>query len=243
MLPQSIRSDRARALARLSEPGAPRVMTPTGAQTWLAEASIKLTVQALARAFNEWQAQGLIEKVRHGIYLNLRVHPRPQADEAASWLRSGAVVSLQRVLGQAGVLNNPTPWITCVLSMAASRASAKIETPTHVFQFSGMKGEMIPAASADWATDAYQPYAQVLTATPEKALMDWLYLAENSPLWRRPPAHDLDLDDLDHDRLDRLANRMGVSDSWQKLRRETGLAETAQTQAAEALHRRTRHGL
>lgn len=207
---KTLKTERTRALGKLGEAGAPRVMNPTAVRTWLGGAGIDLSLSAMVDALTEWQALGLVEKIRRGIYLNLRAHPRPMADEAAPFLRTGAVISLQRVLGQAGVLNNPTDWITCVLPVSASRAVGTIETDRHVFQFAGMKDEMMPSATADWATDAYQPYAHVPTATPEKALLDWIYLSKASPLWRLPPRQDIEMDDLDSEKLARLAIRMDL---------------------------------
>jgi hypothetical protein len=205
-----LKTSRARALACLADPAAPRVMNPTGLREWLAGQGVELGHPAMIGALAQWQTLGFVEKVRHGIYLNLRAQPCPQPDEAAPWLREGAVVSLQRVLGQSGVLNNPTPWITCVLPPSQSRAVGTIETGRHTFHFTGMRDDLIPSPGADWAADAYQPYAHVATATPEKALLDWIYLSKASPLWRLPPRQDIEVDDLDTDRLGRLAQRMGL---------------------------------
>ncbi len=192
---------------------APRVLTPASFGEWLSARGTgreRLTVtRALARA----ERAGLVDKVKHGIYLNLRASPQPQPDEAAGWIRKGAVVSLQRVLGQCGVLNNPTPRITCVLSK--SRAVGMVEGDgedgnRYLFQFSGMREDLIPAVTDDWAKDAYQPYAAALIATPEKALLDWIYLSGASPRWRMPPRQDIDLDELDKAKLARLASKMGL---------------------------------
>lgn len=208
----SLKIARDRALELLSQPGAPRVMAPTPLREWLAAGGVEMGQPAMIAALTQWQRLGLVDKIRHGVYLNLRAQPTPQADEAASRLREGAVISLQRVLGQAGVLNNPTPWITCVLPLSQSRAVGTVDTGRHVFQFAGMRDELLPAAASDWAEDAYQPYTQALTATPEKALLDWIYLSQASPLWRLPPRQDIEVDDLDRDRLGRLGNRMGLKE-------------------------------
>lgn len=209
----SLKIARDRALELLNQPSAPRVMAPAPLREWLATQGVEMGAPALISALAQWQRLGLVDKIRHGVYLNLRAQPTPQPDEAAARLREGAVVSLQRVLGQAGVLNNPTPWITCVLPLSLSRAVGTIDTGRHVFQFAGMRDELLPPASADWAVDAYQPYAQAPTATPEKALLDWIYLSQASPLWRLPPRQDIEVDDLDRERLDRLAERMGLTEA------------------------------
>lgn len=203
-------SDRSTALASLADPHAPRVMSPTGLRRWLEPRGLSWQLSTATEALGEWHRMGLVEKVRRGVYLNLRAAPRPTVDEAAPLLRQGAVISLQRVLGQAGVLNNPTDWVTSVLPMGQSRAVGKIVTDRHTFVFVGMRDDLVPTTDQAWADDAYQPYAPVRTATPEKALLDWLYLAQVSPLWRMPPRQDIDLEELDSDRLDRLAQAMGL---------------------------------
>lgn len=208
----SLKVARDRALELLAQPAAPRVMAPTPLREWLAAGGVEMGQPAIISALAQWQRLGLVDKIRHGVYLNLRAKPCPQPDEAAPRLREGAVVSLQRVLGQAGVLNNPSAWITCVLPLSQSRAVGTIDTGRHVFQFAGMRDDLLPSPTADWAEDAYQPYAQVTTATPEKALLDWIYLSQASPLWRLPPRQDIEVEDMDAERLDRLATRMGLAE-------------------------------
>jgi hypothetical protein len=71
-----------------------------------------------------WAAEGKILKpVREGAYLNGMSFPEVALAEAASVIRTGAVVSLQSVLGDAGVLNNPTPDVTCVMATTAPSTS------------------------------------------------------------------------------------------------------------------------
>ncbi len=45
------------------------------------------------------RSAGVLRPVTRGLYLNQLAQPRPQAAEAASYVRSEAVVSLQTVLG------------------------------------------------------------------------------------------------------------------------------------------------
>jgi hypothetical protein len=235
-----IRSVRNRAVALLAEPGCPRVFAPTELQQWLKSAGESMSTPAVSVALKEWDQGGLVSKIRHGIYLNKRASPAPTLDEAAPLIRAGAVISLQRVLGQAGVLNNPTSWITSVIPMGGAHWVGTVKQGENVFTFSGLHPSLIPASDADWAGDAYQAYAQVPTATPEKALTDWLYLAKNSPKWRLPPAHDLDLDALDPARMTRLTERMGVADAWAQLQIEAGLAVVAQEQSVGTQSRQRR---
>ena len=48
-------------------------------------------------------------------------------------------------------------------------------------------------------------------ATPEKALLDWIYLGDSPRTKLAPPPLDIDLERLDKRRLKRLADRMKLS--------------------------------
>lgn len=198
------------ALSLLCDAGAPRVFTPTTLNAWLETREAGLARKVLLAAMQRWKALGLVKQVARGIYLNGRITPLPTLDEAAPWLRRGAVISLQRVLGQAGVLNNPTERITCVLPLQVSRAVGAVRSDLGLFTFSGMRGDLVPDGKEAWSRDALEPYAHVPTATPEKALLDWLYLARESQKWALPPRHDIDFGEMDLVRLQRLAAHMGL---------------------------------
>lgn len=204
--------DRAHALVSLSDPAAPRVLSPTDLVNWLKGRDIVVLLPNATRMLREWSAAGLVEQLRRGVYLNLRAHPAPTPDEAAGVLRHGAVISLQRVLGQAGVLNNPTDWITAVLPLEQSRGVGTLSAGRHTFQFVGMRQDLFLSSTDANAADVYQPYSAAVTATPEKALLDWIYLAKASPLWRLPPHQDIDEDYLDIEKLNRVAVRMGLEE-------------------------------
>jgi hypothetical protein len=224
------RTPRARALRALSDPAAPRVFSPGTLRAWLAGQDVPISRPSLQEALDEWTSLALVDRVRRGTYLNLRAYPTPTLAEAAPHIRAGAVISLQFVLGQAGVLNNPTAIVTAVVPLDTHVFNAvgtvKAEGDRE-FQFYGMRARFVPAFAGAFAEDAYQPYAPTLTATPEKALLDWLYLAKTSPNWRAPPAHDLDFDLLDADRLTRLATRMDLLEPLARLQGKGLAAEQA----------------
>lgn len=200
----------------LGQPGAQRVVTtkdlaglstPVGSPT--------PTRVTLARAVDHWVELDALVRVRRGVYLNRLSIPAPTLEEAAPYIRTGAVLSLQSVLGRTGVFNNPTPWITCVVPLGSdtNRSVGVVRTPTAHFRFSGIDLRLFPSPQDDWASDAYEAFALVPTATPEKAFLDLLYLsAQPSGKASLPPAGDIDWDELDTDRLDRLAVRMGLEE-------------------------------
>ena len=169
-----------------------------------------------ASSLSHWLKSALARKkltqVQRGLYLNaFRSRPGTLAD-AAGWLRRDAVVSLNTVLGEAGVLNNPARTVT-VLRPEDSEVPPKLgrqHTAAGELHFFGVPYRILEAGEV---TDRLQPAAgfEHVRATPEKALIDWLYLA-NSPRSHRtwPPRADVDVSLLDQQRLRRLAQAAGL---------------------------------
>lgn len=165
-------------------------------------------------------AEERLRPVQRGLYLNaFRARPGQPAD-AAAWLRTEAVVSLNTVLGDAGVLNNPVRTIMAVVPLDAGAPPPKLgrqTTRVATFQFHGMPRRILEAGIPDDRLELGETWDHA-RATPEKALIDWLYLAA-SPHSRRtpPPRDDLDLDLLDPPRLQRLARAAGVDAGLERL--------------------------
>lgn len=201
-------------LMRLASNDAPRVFSPGSLSLWLEENGIVVSARSLAVRLGEWSIAGAVERVTGRVYLNARATPRPTLDEAAPHLRSGAIVSLHRVLGQHGVLNNPSHWVTAVVSNVDTTKVGKVETDTTVFRFAALPETMVIRPGSPLENLAIERRTPWL-ATPEKALLDWLHLA-NTPRgaasWPLPGAYDWDLDLLDHERLDTLAKALGMTE-------------------------------
>lgn len=157
---------------------------------------------------------GRLEPVVQGLYLNrYRAEPVSLAD-AAHLLVIDAVVSLNSVLGDAGVLNNPSHIVTAVVPLDRGAPPPRLgrrTTRAGTLQFFGIPRRILEAGEADDRLDAHTPRDHA-RATPEKALLDWLYLAQ-SPRSNReaPPRDDIDVALLDRRRLDRLATAMGLT--------------------------------
>ena len=201
-------------LAALASPGAPRVFSPSSLQTWLADRQLIIPARTLSMSLIEWTQSGAMDRINSRVYLNGRARPRPTLDEAASHLRPGAVVSLQRALAHVGVLNDPSPWITATVSSADTTKVGKVETDGGTFRFATLPEAMVVRpghALYQDAIDSSRPWM----ATPEKALLDWLHLSSTprgASSWPLPSAFDWNINILDQDRLDRLANGLGVSE-------------------------------
>jgi hypothetical protein len=154
-----------------------------------------------------------------GIYLNRFTNPATQPYEAAVWPRSGAIISLQTVLGDAGVWNNFTDWVTAVVPLAPrylTPSLGRTETGAGTFVFRGIPERVLERGSGKDRLVQQLPYRR---ATPEAALLHWLYLAHPPRSRMSAPPADLDIAALDTRRLNRLAHAMHLStvlQGWQQ---------------------------
>lgn len=179
----------------------------------LAASSLTHWIGAAAR-------NGRMQPVVRGLYLN-RWRSRPGAlADAAPWLRTDAVVSLNTALADAGTLNNPTRIVTAVVPLDTGSPPPRLGRQlTHAgsFQFHGLPRRILEAGTPE---DRLEPTGAFdhARATPEKALVDWLYLAASPRSTRHLPPHgDVDVDLLKRSRLRALARAAGVSallDVW-----------------------------
>jgi len=177
-------------------------------------------------------AKRLIKVVR-GLYLNRMVSPAAELYEAAIWLRSSCVVSLQTVLGDSGVWNNYTNISTAVVpfSTKGPRPSlGKKLTRAGEFQFRGMPEEILNAGAEN---DRLEDVTGYLRATPEAAFMHWLYLARSPHSNLASPPIDVDLEELSVSRLRRLAKSMemtGELESWMRAKRQHDASQSVAEQ-------------
>lgn len=170
-----------------------------------------------SRTLSHWmtsaQARGRLTRVVRGVYLNaFRALPGRPAD-AVHLLRRDAIVSLNTVLGDSGVLNNPSATVTAIVPVdpgPVRPVTGRLKTAVGWFHFFAMPRAVLEAGSTDDRIDA--SFFDHVRATPERALVDWLYLAKSRLSHRtRPNPGDLDLELLDMRRLRRLARAVGVS--------------------------------
>jgi hypothetical protein len=140
--------------------------------------------------------------------LNRLINPPAQLCEAAVWLRPGAVVSLQTVLGDAGVWNNFTDWVTAVVPLSrryTTPSLGRLEAAAGVFVFRGLPEVVLEAAGEEDRLVAGTTYRR---ATPEAALLHWLYLFKSPRSRMSEPPPDLDMAMLNVQRLRRLSREM-----------------------------------
>jgi hypothetical protein len=152
-----------------------------------------------------------LQRVVRGLYLNRLINPPVQLSEAAVWLRAGAVVSLQTVLGDAGVWNNFTDWVTAVVPLSrryTTPSLGQLETAAGIFVFRGLPEAVLEAGRDE---DRLVSGAAYRRATPEAALLHWLYLSSSPRSRMSPPPLDIDLAALRVQPLTRLSRAMHLS--------------------------------
>nr|WP_297501045.1 hypothetical protein [Ferrovum sp.] len=201
-----------RLIEVLRSPGAPRVME---SKTLLRILSYEFGVSlpTVTRMIARGSRLGLLTQVRGGLYLNTFSMPSPTIEEAAGFIRAGAIVSLQTVLGAAGVLNNYTvKFVTAIIpsgDLAINTTGGIVESDAGCFSFKRLKPSMLYAGEIE---DRLEPTpGGYLRATPEKALIDWISLYESGrSTLSRVPVMDMDLSLLDEKRLKRLAQAAGI---------------------------------
>lgn len=154
-------------------------------------------------------------EVTKGVFINRLGHRDESPAAAAHWIRRGSVVSLSWVLEQAGLTNNFGDTITCVIPTHPSWTKPQIKDRVipgvATFKFHAMHTDLVDeaAGSAEDRRDLRFSYAR---ATPEKALLDWIYLANDHRSRLQRPPLDIELDRMDRRRLKRLARTMGLED-------------------------------
>ena len=190
---------------------APRVLTVPMCMAALADSRGLPDKKTVTRWIQAQRTAGVLRPMTRGLYLNNLARPQPQAAEAAAYIRTGAVVSVQTVLGDAGVSNNYSDIITSVLPIRgrATSSSRTVRAPGLEFRFHAMPERLLDerAGSLEDRFDLDVSYAR---ATPEKALMDWIYLGASVRTKISSPALDMDFSKLNVPRLKRLAKSMNL---------------------------------
>ncbi len=202
----------------LMSPESPFVLT-TGSLRLLAESHhLDTGARAPANAtFFRWLkdlvAAEKLSEVTKGVYLNRLGHRSASPAAAASHMRRGAVVSLSYVLEQAGLTNNFGETFTCVIpthvSWTTPQLSERRVPGIGTFRFHAMRLDRMEPQDAR-TEDIYDRRFDYQRATPEKALLDWIYLANSHRSRLVAPPLDINADELDQRRLLRLARKMAI---------------------------------
>jgi hypothetical protein len=197
----------------LAEPSALRVLDTASIIQVAKNVRGDISRPSVERWIQEAVAANRLQRVVRGLFLNELISPPAQLCEAAVWLRPGAMISLQTVLGDSGVWNNYTPWVTAVVPLSSRYTMpslGRVETGGGTFVFRGISERILETGEE---RDRLVTGADYRRATPEAALLHWLYLSDSPRSRMSAPPLDLDLGALDLKRLQRLAAVMRLEDS------------------------------
>ena len=197
----------------LAEPSALRVLDTASIIQVAKNVRGDISKPSVERWIREAVAANRLQRVVRGLFLNELISPPAQLCEAAVWLRPGAVISLQTVLGDSGVWNNYTPWVTAVVPLSSRYTTpslGRVETGGGTFVFRGISESILETGAE---RDRLVTGVDYRRATPEAALLHWLYLSDSPRSRMSAPPLDLDLGALDLKRLQRLATVMRLEDS------------------------------
>ena len=207
---------------QLSEPGAPAAIT-LGALS--RAASIARRTDVPDRTLQAWitdaRARGRLAPVVRGLYLNRFTSPAGRLADAVPHVRRDAVVSLHTALDEGGAYNNPPHGVTAVVPLDTGPTRprvGKVATAQGPIYVRAVPRRILEAGILEDRLDLDRGRAHP-RATPEKALLDWLYLARSPRSTLAPPSpQDLELDELNKARLRRLAKAMGLEQTLRQWR-------------------------
>jgi len=123
----------------------------------------------LARALQ----RGLIERLTRGVYINSAIKGMPRIEEAACFIRTPCYISCEWALNYHGItIQAPTVCTVVTLSTAVGEARRLTWHGTEI-EFSRIADKLFTGFSMQ---DGFS------IATPEKALLDTLYLRRSLPV-------------------------------------------------------------
>ncbi len=171
------------------------------------------------RQLSRWTRAGRLYQLRRGLYALAppfqKVKPHPFV--IANRMVRGSYVSCQSALAYYGLIPE---YVPVVVSVATARPG-RWETPLGVFEFRHLRANLFYGYRLLDLGGGQKAFV----ATPEKALLDWIYLHPGAD----SPEYLLELrlqnlDSLDLDELKRLAEKAGRPKLKRAVERVTELA-------------------
>lgn len=135
--------------------------------------------------------QGLIERLARGVYINSAIKGMPGIEEAACFIRTPCYISCEWALNYHGITIQ-APAICTVLTLSTAVGEAR----RLVWHGIGIEFSRI----ADRLFTGFTMRDGFSIATPEKAVLDTLYLRKGLPV-----QDELELDGIDFDLVRKLA--------------------------------------
>lgn len=203
----------------------PRFFDKTLLTTYIHKHFKDASENTIERTIADLKEAGLIRNVIKGLYMNLVTTPAPTLAELAAYFVPDAVVSLQTVLGDNGVLNNLTTMVTSVVPVDEWphwERTKERETTMGMMRYKYMPRNKVYPPDLD-QSDYLMMGKSFPMARPEKALCDYIYLSRNNRSTMTMPPLDTDTEHLDQHLLWKIARSMGVDDeldSYMEARRD-----------------------
>ncbi|OGT79760.1 MAG: hypothetical protein A3H91_06280 [Gammaproteobacteria bacterium RIFCSPLOWO2_02_FULL_61_13] len=201
----------------LISPGAPRVVTIQDLQSYaMLNAGRQPSASALTRWVRSLNETGKLQQVTRGVYLNRLAGPSVHPAEASQYIRRGAVVSLAWVLERSGALSNFGDTVTCVVPQGSDFSPPRVgerQTTAGPFRFYALPIAVLNAGREN-IEDVQDLHFAYPRATPERALLDWIYLGASVRSRLSLPPVDIQLHQMNRPRLKRLAGAMGIARQW-----------------------------
>ena len=146
----------------------------------------KLSIRSVHAALKRQERKGFVERVSNKIYINKLAKEFSQRD-LLHVLRPDSYISLESALSEYGVTSQIPRVLTCV----SPKYVRNIKSKTVNISFRKLKKELY------WGFSQKKTrYSIYNLATPEKALLDWIY-------FRRSESLPLDMDEFVLSELDR----------------------------------------
>lgn len=166
------------------------------------------------------ESLGAIVKLKRDHYVNMLTFPKITPEELPSIIYPGAVISLHSALMGSGALNNPsriTTAITPTYKPGWNKVKKVIsESPFGEAWIFRIPEDIVLADGVEHDDMFAIGYAYPM-ATPEKAIVDWIFIAamqeRNETKGDLPlgyPPLDIDLDKINIQRLERIAKALGL---------------------------------
>lgn len=184
---------------------APRILTKKNLLAITQEYKPDISNSSLDKWIHEQVSSERFDRIRSGVYVNNLTYPVVNPLEAIPYAVPGAVVSLQFVLGEFGIMNNYTDIATCVVP--SKTHLPRIQSRSLRFQFNMMLEDVLNAGEEK---DRLLDDREYPMATPEKAFLDMLYLGNHGKSRLTVPPMDCDIENLRKRRLNRLIKAMGI---------------------------------
>jgi len=159
------------------------------------EVALQLDHSSVRRTLGRLQHRGLVERITNGIYLNALTQDFAATD-VINVLRPNAYVSLDSALRHWGISTQSPSVLTCVTTGKPKEYRSK-----HL----NVRFRTI-APKLYWGfKEKATRYGAYKLAEPEKALLDWVYLALQNGI--EPALDELNLRNLDRSKLFEYANK------------------------------------